>query len=161
MNSSDLLRFRLTWDGFEEQLKWDEGNKNWTEIQVEPLNDCELYNFCGNFGVCKVNSSPKCSCMEGFVPSDGEQWNMRNCFIILKIGGSSRLSNAAIISIAVVGSFFLALSLWLLWKFRGKLKGKIIIFHCHCANKSYAQSLIIIMLQEQEGRYASHGCEQE
>ncbi|XP_031264656.1 G-type lectin S-receptor-like serine/threonine-protein kinase B120 isoform X1 [Pistacia vera] len=217
MNSSDLLRFRLTWDGFEEQLKWDEGNKNWTEIQVEPLNDCELYNFCGNFGFCKVNSSPKCSCMEGFVARDGEQWNMGNwsggcvrrnelqcrritseagqsggadgfkkfkgmklpdfdnvesagnsetckdkcfqncscnayadvdgigCMIWVgdlidvqnfddggntlhirlahsEFGGSSRLSNAAIISIAVVGSFFLALSLWLLWKFRGKLK---------------------------------------
>ncbi|XP_044495831.1 G-type lectin S-receptor-like serine/threonine-protein kinase B120 [Mangifera indica] len=217
MNSSDLLRFRLTWDGFEEQLKWDEGNKNWTEIQSEPLNDCELYNFCGNFGVCKVNSSPKCSCMEGFVPKDGEQWKMGNwsggcvrrselqcrrntseaeqsggadgfktfkgmklpdfytegsvgdsetckdkclqncscnayadvdgigCMLWLgdlidvqnfedggntlnirlahsELGGSSRLSKAAIISIALIGSFLVALSLWLLWRFRGKLR---------------------------------------
>ncbi|XP_044461103.1 G-type lectin S-receptor-like serine/threonine-protein kinase B120 [Mangifera indica] len=217
INPSDLLRFHLTWDGFQKQLKWDESNKNWAQMEMEPLNDCEVYNFCGNFGVCKVNSSPECSCMEGFVPKDGDQWNMRNwsggcvrrielqcrrntseaglsdgadgfkdfdgmklpdfdtvvslgksetckeiclqncscnayadvegigCMIWVgdlidvqnfddggntlhirlahaELGSSRELSNAAIISIAVVGSFFVVLSLWLLWRFRGKLR---------------------------------------
>ncbi|KAH7569061.1 hypothetical protein JRO89_XS06G0096500 [Xanthoceras sorbifolium] len=77
-NASDLLRFRIGWDGYEEQLKWDEGKKNWTVMQKQPDNECELYNHCGNFGVCNRLESPKCRCMEGYQPKHLEQWNKGN-----------------------------------------------------------------------------------
>ncbi|GLT69399.1 hypothetical protein SLA2020_415540 [Shorea laevis] len=77
-SGSDLLRFRMGWDGKEEQLRWDDGLKNWTVVQLEPVNDCDLYNFCGNFGVCDVTKSPKCSCPQGFQPKFHDQWNRGN-----------------------------------------------------------------------------------
>ncbi|KAJ4703331.1 S-receptor-like serine/threonine-protein kinase [Melia azedarach] len=77
-NKADLLRFKISWDGKEEQLRWNDSTKNWTVIQKQPENDCELYNFCGNFGLCNNLNSLKCSCMEGFVPKHAEQWSMGN-----------------------------------------------------------------------------------
>lgn len=70
-NTSDKMMFRIRWDGFEEQLRWEEDNKRWGIMQSQPAstNECELYNKCGNFAVCSSWESPICSCMEGFEPS--------------------------------------------------------------------------------------------
>ncbi|KAK4588032.1 hypothetical protein RGQ29_019142 [Quercus rubra] len=79
MNSSDKLRFRIRWDGYEEQLRWQEGGSKWDTIQTQPADkECELYNFCGNFGLCNELSSSVCSCMQGFDPVDPDQWNKGN-----------------------------------------------------------------------------------
>ncbi|PSS24735.1 G-type lectin S-receptor-like serine/threonine-protein kinase precursor, partial [Actinidia chinensis var. chinensis] len=73
-NSSDLLRFQIAWDGNEEQLWWDEDRNEWSVLQLQPANECELYNKCGTFGKCSVNESLICSCIEGFVPKNESQW---------------------------------------------------------------------------------------
>ncbi|XP_075666676.1 G-type lectin S-receptor-like serine/threonine-protein kinase B120 isoform X1 [Castanea sativa] len=79
MTSSDKLRFRIRWEGYEEQLRWEEGGSKWDTIQSQPADkDCELYNFCGNFGLCNELNSPVCSCMQGFVPMDPDQWYKGN-----------------------------------------------------------------------------------
>ncbi|KAM4102048.1 hypothetical protein ACJW30_05G193100 [Castanea mollissima] len=79
MNSSDKLSFRIRWDGYEEQLRWEEDGSKWDTIQSQPAdNECELYNFCGNFGLCNELNSPVCSCMQGFVPMDPDQWYKGN-----------------------------------------------------------------------------------
>ncbi|KAK0578132.1 hypothetical protein LWI29_005638 [Acer saccharum] len=219
-NPSDLLRFRIRWDGHEEQLIWSEGNKSWTVMQRQPDDECELYNHCGDFGVCNKLESPKCRCMDGFVPKHVEQWNrgnwsdgcvrrtklqcernssvagqnggsedgfkrfkcmklpdsadvvtprqsescekrcLQNCSctayaeitgigcmiwsgnlvdvqefnkdpstLLLHIrladselGGKRAISNAVIIVVVVVGSFVLAISAWLFWRFKGELE---------------------------------------
>ncbi|XP_057986337.1 G-type lectin S-receptor-like serine/threonine-protein kinase B120 isoform X2 [Hevea brasiliensis] len=77
-NSSDFMRFHITWDGYEEQLKWNESENKWDRMQIQPANNCELYNYCGNFGVCKALANPECRCMEGFVPRNQEQWAKGN-----------------------------------------------------------------------------------
>ncbi|KAL9452651.1 hypothetical protein AB3S75_008441 [Citrus x aurantiifolia] len=77
-DASYLLRFRIGWDGNEEQLRWDGSAKKWSVMQKQPADDCELYNFCGNFGICNALGSTKCTCMEGFVPRHFEQWRMGN-----------------------------------------------------------------------------------
>lgn len=78
-NSSDKLMFRIRWDGYEEQLRWEEGGNKWDTIQSQPANkECELYNKCGNFGVCNEFDSTMCSCMKGFVPMDLDQWSKGN-----------------------------------------------------------------------------------
>ncbi|KAL6990919.1 non-specific serine,threonine protein kinase, partial [Sarracenia purpurea var. burkii] len=74
-NSSDLLRFRIRWDGNEEQLWWDEGRNEWGLVQLQPANECEVYNKCGVFGICSETESPICSCIEGFVPQHMDQWD--------------------------------------------------------------------------------------
>ncbi|KAE8728644.1 B120-like protein [Hibiscus syriacus] len=79
-NPSDLLRFRLSWDGREEQLRWDDDGKTWTMLQTQPdpANVCDLYNHCGNHAVCDNLKSPKCSCLDGFRPSVPNQWSRGN-----------------------------------------------------------------------------------
>ncbi|OMO76618.1 hypothetical protein CCACVL1_15527 [Corchorus capsularis] len=74
-NPSDLLRFRMDWDGSERQMKWEAGEKRWRVLlsQPEPSNQCEIYNHCGNYATCD-NSSQMCSCLEGFIPKFQDQW---------------------------------------------------------------------------------------
>ncbi|KAL3519609.1 hypothetical protein ACH5RR_017758 [Cinchona calisaya] len=77
-NSSDLVKFRLLWNGTEEQRSWNTGLMKWSLIQLQPVNQCEVYNRCGTFGVCDTRNSPICTCMEGYVPRDIDQWNTGN-----------------------------------------------------------------------------------
>ncbi|KAG6692423.1 G-type lectin S-receptor-like serine/threonine-protein kinase B120 isoform X1 [Carya illinoinensis] len=82
INTTDKLKFRIRWDGYEEQLRWDEykgDGGEWTLIQYQPSNDCDFYNKCGDFGVCSAADSPNiCKCMKGFVPRNADQWNRGN-----------------------------------------------------------------------------------
>ncbi|CAN0852666.1 G-type lectin S-receptor-like serine/threonine-protein kinase B120 [Linum grandiflorum] len=77
-NSTALLRFRIGYDGTEEQLRWNEGTRNWDVLQRQPEDECERYNACGEFGVCDELARPKCGCMEGFRPRDLGEWNRGN-----------------------------------------------------------------------------------
>ncbi|KAK8618347.1 hypothetical protein V6N13_132341 [Hibiscus sabdariffa] len=74
---SDLLRFRLGWDGREQQLRWDDDQKTWTVLQTQPdpANICDLYNHCGNHAVCDNSKAPKCTCLDGFRPRVPDQWS--------------------------------------------------------------------------------------
>ncbi|XP_022724107.1 G-type lectin S-receptor-like serine/threonine-protein kinase B120 isoform X2 [Durio zibethinus] len=221
-NSSTLFRFRIGWDGKEQQLMWDDGGTNWTVLHSQPdsANKCELYNYCGNYATCHNFNSPSCNCLEGFRPKFPEQWSRGNwsggcerrielqchstngtaggngkpdgfkglnsmklpdlsslwlsagnldacrasclgncsctaCSFILGIGcmiwtgelvdiqhldqsgslqffyrlhhseidGTRKISNLVIIIISLVGACFLAVSLWLLWRYKKNLKG--------------------------------------
>ncbi|KAL3740455.1 hypothetical protein ACJRO7_021702 [Eucalyptus globulus] len=78
LNSSNLLMFRILWNGTEEQLLWDETSNAWTVLQEQPAKECDFYNKCGDFAICNEMDSPKCSCMEGFSPKSPDQWNRGN-----------------------------------------------------------------------------------
>ncbi|OAY24652.1 G-type lectin S-receptor-like serine/threonine-protein kinase B120 isoform X3 [Manihot esculenta] len=77
-NISELVRFHLQWDGIEKQLRWNESENKWDLLLEQPANDCEFYNFCGDFGICTESANPKCTCMEGFAPKNKEQWNQKD-----------------------------------------------------------------------------------
>ncbi|MBA0569530.1 hypothetical protein Golob_003251 [Gossypium lobatum] len=79
-NPSDLLRFRLTWDGREQQSRWDDDRKMWTimQTQPDPVNICDLYNHCGNHATCDNFEAVKCSCLDGFRPKSPDQWSKGN-----------------------------------------------------------------------------------
>ena len=77
-DNSEFLRFQITWNGFEETKKWNESAKTWQVIQAQPSEECENYNYCGNFGVCTPPGFPKCRCMEGFEPRHPDQWRLGN-----------------------------------------------------------------------------------
>ncbi|KAE8723050.1 B120-like protein [Hibiscus syriacus] len=74
---SDFLRFRLGWDGREQQLRWDVDRKTWTVLETQPAPDniCDLYNHCGNHAVCDHLKAPECNCLEGFRPRISDQWS--------------------------------------------------------------------------------------
>ncbi|CAH2047915.1 unnamed protein product [Thlaspi arvense] len=77
-DSSDLLRFKVRFDGVVEQFRWNNSAKNWTLLQLKPGTTCEIYNRCGNYSVCddsKDFSSGKCSCIDKFEPVNRTQWD--------------------------------------------------------------------------------------
>ncbi|XP_059635596.1 putative G-type lectin S-receptor-like serine/threonine-protein kinase At1g61610 [Cornus florida] len=78
MNTTQIVRFMITWDGFGEHLFWEESNKNWTVLHKEPSVQCDEYNKCGNFGLCTVGDSQFCTCIEGFEAHNTSQWNNGN-----------------------------------------------------------------------------------
>ncbi|KAG5557594.1 hypothetical protein RHGRI_007744 [Rhododendron griersonianum] len=79
-NASILMRFQIRPDGIEEQLRWDEGTSKWSIVQLQPSNDCEVYNRCGAYGICNVMEKPICSCLiKGFVPKYESEWEGENC----------------------------------------------------------------------------------
>ncbi|KAK6149823.1 hypothetical protein DH2020_017348 [Rehmannia glutinosa] len=73
-SSSDLIKFRISWDGIEIQERWIDESREWDVIHRHPVEECDRYNYCGNYGKCRKMDVPKCSCMEGFVPKDNDQW---------------------------------------------------------------------------------------
>ncbi|XP_065878908.1 G-type lectin S-receptor-like serine/threonine-protein kinase B120 isoform X2 [Euphorbia lathyris] len=77
-NAAALMRFQITWEGVEKQVVWNETEKKWDLIQKQPANNCGLYNFCGNFGVCNAEKEPLCSCMDGYIAKDEDQWGRRD-----------------------------------------------------------------------------------
>ncbi|CAN1319162.1 G-type lectin S-receptor-like serine/threonine-protein kinase B120 [Linum perenne] len=77
-NSTALLRFRIRYDGMEEQLRWNEVSRNWDVMQRQPEDECERYNTCGEFGVCGRDDPLKCDCIRGFMPKSEEEWNVGN-----------------------------------------------------------------------------------
>ncbi|KAJ4887316.1 putative G-type lectin S-receptor-like serine/threonine-protein kinase [Raphanus sativus] len=77
-DSSDLLRFRVRFDGVVEQFRWDKDARRWTLLQLKPSTECEKYNRCGNYSVCdesKEFGSGKCSCIDGFEPVSRNLWD--------------------------------------------------------------------------------------
>lgn len=78
LNSSVKTRFEIGWDGTEREFIWDEFERKWTIKENEPHNECDLYNKCGNFGVCCISTSPICDCLKGFEPKDVDEWQKGN-----------------------------------------------------------------------------------
>ncbi|KAJ6725121.1 hypothetical protein OIU85_022980 [Salix viminalis] len=75
---SELNKFQITWNGFEEQKRWNNSTQAWQVMQSQPSEDCENYNYCGNYGVCTPSGSPRCSCLQGFEPRNPDQWRLGN-----------------------------------------------------------------------------------
>ncbi|GLT37752.1 hypothetical protein SLA2020_120530 [Shorea laevis] len=74
-DGSVVSRFVLNPVGLAQRLLWRDEVHNW-ELLMMPLFDlCENYAFCGTYATCNVNSSPECSCLEGFLPKSLLDWN--------------------------------------------------------------------------------------
>ena len=69
-----FLRFVMQWNGVENTSLWTPENGSWTVASVQPLTECETYNFCGNDSLCINERSPnKCGCLQGFIPQNEGQ----------------------------------------------------------------------------------------
>nr|AGN12870.1 putative S-locus lectin protein kinase-like protein [Leavenworthia alabamica] len=76
---SVLLRFKVLYNGTEEELRWNETLKKWTTFQSEPDSECDNYNRCGRFGICDMKGSNGiCSCIKGYEPVSVGNWS-RGC----------------------------------------------------------------------------------
>ncbi|GMI72776.1 hypothetical protein like AT4G21390 [Hibiscus trionum] len=79
-STPDIYRFQIGWEGREQQSRWNPSKKEWDYLQSEPDpdNECELYNFCGNYSTCDRLDRRRCICLEGFRPKSQAQWDARN-----------------------------------------------------------------------------------
>ncbi|KAJ6791115.1 receptor-like serine/threonine-protein kinase SD1-8 [Iris pallida] len=59
-------------------LTWTPGSGRWDTISDEPANQCDTYGHCGPNGLCDINASPICSCLQGYLPKSPTKWASRN-----------------------------------------------------------------------------------
>lgn len=55
---------------------WD--TDQWNYFWSAPKDPCDYIGACGPFGLCDSNDSPICSCLQGFVPENPANWNLRD-----------------------------------------------------------------------------------
>ena len=75
VHSSVILRHVLNPDGSLRKLKWTDKNTGWSLYSTAQRDDCDNYAFCGAYGICKIDQSPKCECMKGFRPKFQSKWD--------------------------------------------------------------------------------------
>uniref|UniRef100_A0A7N0RIE9 Receptor-like serine/threonine-protein kinase n=1 Tax=Kalanchoe fedtschenkoi TaxID=63787 RepID=A0A7N0RIE9_KALFE len=77
-DTSQTSRFVMDVSGQIKQLTWLNGSREWNQFWSQPRTQCEVYAFCGEFGVCDEGSSSFCGCLEGFEPTSWSNWNLRD-----------------------------------------------------------------------------------
>ncbi|KAK1355491.1 Receptor-like serine/threonine-protein kinase [Heracleum sosnowskyi] len=73
--SSPLLRAVLTPTGVTNILLWNDQHQIWKVYISYQVTDCDRFGFCGAYGICYINRTPRCECLKGFVPKFPEKWN--------------------------------------------------------------------------------------
>ncbi|KEH16806.1 S-locus lectin kinase family protein [Medicago truncatula] len=57
------------------RLIWISESKTWNVYQTLPQDSCDVYNVCRENGLCMINASPMCRCLDGFIPKSPQQWS--------------------------------------------------------------------------------------
>ncbi|XP_039014107.1 G-type lectin S-receptor-like serine/threonine-protein kinase B120 [Hibiscus syriacus] len=68
-----ISRFTLDATGQLRQVLWLENE--WSLLNSQPRQPCDVYAYCGANSSCSNVSSPFCSCLPGFEPSSAELWS--------------------------------------------------------------------------------------
>ncbi|KAJ7968436.1 G-type lectin S-receptor-like serine/threonine-protein kinase [Quillaja saponaria] len=77
-DASDLSIFVLNSQGILEERSWNDEKDIWEVGWTNPEDECDVYGKCGTFGICNYLSSPICSCLRGYKPTNKEEWNQKN-----------------------------------------------------------------------------------
>ncbi|CAL0328969.1 unnamed protein product [Lupinus luteus] len=75
-NNSIISRFVIGISGQIKQFTWLESDKQWNAFWAQPRQQCEVYAFCGAFGICNENFMPYCNCLSGYEPRSQSDWNL-------------------------------------------------------------------------------------
>ncbi|XP_048131106.1 G-type lectin S-receptor-like serine/threonine-protein kinase At4g27290 [Rhodamnia argentea] len=76
LNSSVISRKILMPNGIVQRFNWIDRTRGWTHHLTAPIDQCDDYNSCGAYGTCRVDTSPECSCLKGFVPKFSQEWDI-------------------------------------------------------------------------------------
>ncbi|KAE8692304.1 putative S-locus lectin protein kinase family protein [Hibiscus syriacus] len=68
-----VSRFTLHATGQLRQVLWLDNE--WTLLNSQPREECDLHAYCGDNSSCSKVSLPFCSCLLGFEPNKAELWN--------------------------------------------------------------------------------------
>ncbi|KAI3824728.1 hypothetical protein L1987_06199 [Smallanthus sonchifolius] len=75
-NSSIISRLIMDVSGQIQQSLWFEIYEQWTLFWSQPHEICDVYGWCGAFGVCNSLVLPYCNCLTGFEPRSPNDWNL-------------------------------------------------------------------------------------
>lgn len=78
INSSFRSRAYLSPQGHQARLNWVDPIQAWIQYAAITVDMCAQYGQCGPNGICDINKSPICSCIDGFEPLHPEEWNIAN-----------------------------------------------------------------------------------
>lgn len=69
-----MTRYVISISGKLQLLSWLESEKDWMLLSAEPRPQCDVYNLCGDNGVCYEDRMQHCQCLEGFEPGSQAEW---------------------------------------------------------------------------------------
>ncbi|XP_016648222.1 PREDICTED: G-type lectin S-receptor-like serine/threonine-protein kinase At4g27290 [Prunus mume] len=75
LNTSMFSRYVLNPSGTAQQFTWVYQTHRWELSSAVQADKCQNYALCGAYTTCRVNVSPKCACLKGFVPKSPKDWN--------------------------------------------------------------------------------------
>ncbi|CAL9006078.1 unnamed protein product [Prunus brigantina] len=76
LNTSMFLRYMLNPSGIVQQFRWVYQTHSWEFSSTFQADQCENYALCGAYSSCRINVSPICACLKGFVPKSPKDWNL-------------------------------------------------------------------------------------
>uniref|UniRef100_A0A7N0ZQA2 Receptor-like serine/threonine-protein kinase n=1 Tax=Kalanchoe fedtschenkoi TaxID=63787 RepID=A0A7N0ZQA2_KALFE len=71
---NSTVRAVLDVSGQLKQLEWVEDTQQWNYYMGVPQPQCEIYAFCGPFGLCDSSTPDFCGCLSGFEPLSTANW---------------------------------------------------------------------------------------
>ncbi|KAF8040357.1 hypothetical protein BT93_B2553 [Corymbia citriodora subsp. variegata] len=74
--ANTISRIVMDLSGQIKQDSWLPSSQQRKLFWSQPWQQCELYRFCGPFGVCSESSDDFCSCLGGFSSSSQRDWNL-------------------------------------------------------------------------------------
>ncbi|PIN01993.1 Serine/threonine protein kinase [Handroanthus impetiginosus] len=74
-NPSTITRFNMDVSGRVKQ-RLLMNNESWNVFGSQPRQQCEVYAYCGAFGICNQDSLPFCSCLPGFKIKHDNDWSL-------------------------------------------------------------------------------------
>ncbi|KAM7530737.1 hypothetical protein LguiB_034147 [Lonicera macranthoides] len=73
---SPMTRVVVTTTGMMLSLMWSDRIHDWAVFSTEPQDFCGVYEACGPYGVCDIDTSPMCGCLHGFTPRFPKDWEL-------------------------------------------------------------------------------------
>ncbi|KAF3960033.1 hypothetical protein CMV_015210 [Castanea mollissima] len=55
---------------------WAEDLHQWNLVSKAPQQRCEIWGFCGEYGICNQQNVPLCTCPIGFRPRNSSNWDL-------------------------------------------------------------------------------------
>nr|XP_011461133.1 PREDICTED: G-type lectin S-receptor-like serine/threonine-protein kinase At4g27290 isoform X2 [Fragaria vesca subsp. vesca] len=77
-DNSVITRSKLTETGEVQKLVLNKGSTEWAVMYTLQNDRCDNYGECGANGICKVDRTPICECLQGFVPKSHQEWEVLN-----------------------------------------------------------------------------------
>jgi hypothetical protein len=84
VDKSMLWRFMTDQNDDIPSLAWIERTQSWLLYETANTDNCDRYALCGANGLCNIQSSPVCECLDGFVPKVPTDWAVTVCVNIFK-----------------------------------------------------------------------------